>query len=105
MSSLFTSIMRKARKEHQCNFCLGKINKGDIYLYDTLKDGDFYTWKTCKHCLDLLARFEIYEKHGEITQGEFEDIITDLCIDYGIAYQDMTTQEMVIALTHVRVEQ
>lgn len=102
MASLLTSVLRTAHKEHQCNFCLGTINKGDTYLYDTLKDADFYTWKTCKHCLDVLDKFDVYAKHGELTQGEYEEIIIDLCSDNGIAWQDMSLQEMVIALNNVR---
>jgi tRNA U54 and U55 pseudouridine synthase Pus10 len=103
MASLLTSELRKARKEHQCNFCLGVINKGDTYLYDTLKDADFYTWKTCEHCLDVLNKFDIYANNDELTQGDFEEIITDLCIDNGIAWQDMSLQEMVIALKEKEV--
>lgn len=40
-----------ARKEHRCDECGGKINKGEKYGKQTgVSNGDFYTWKAHLDC-------------------------------------------------------
>ena len=42
---------RKARKEHTCNYCGEKIEKGETYRFAFLKDGgDVYQWKGHLRC-------------------------------------------------------
>lgn len=46
----------KARKEHTCNYCGGKINKGEVYKNYNLKYEDtMYTWKNHLKCSKLTS--------------------------------------------------
>ena len=46
--------LRKARKEHRCEECSGKIIVGEAYEnVFGIWDGSTYTCKTCQRCVDL----------------------------------------------------
>ncbi len=41
----------KARKPHTCDWCMGRIEKGEGYVTSTLADGGYiYTWHECDRC-------------------------------------------------------
>lgn len=51
-----------ARKDHVCNFCSGKIKKGEKYNIQTIKDnGEIYTWKAHLTCL-MVVRDADYDE-------------------------------------------
>jgi len=57
-----SSSKHKARKEHRCNFCGGKIEIGTIYDSQSIVDGgDFYVWKSHISCGDLVSKLEMYD--------------------------------------------
>ena len=65
---------RKAKKEHKCNFCLCKIEKGQDYNYSTYKlDADFYDWKIHLHCLEISSKLNMYDdaEYG-VTDEDFQ---------------------------------
>ena len=46
-----TRYIKKARKEHKCNYCSKLIKIGESYQNDLCKDGiDIYHWKSCPKC-------------------------------------------------------
>lgn len=46
----------KARKDHVCDGCLGKISKGNEYnLFIGADNGDIITSKTCEMCAEFWA--------------------------------------------------
>ena len=55
-----TQTERKARKDHRCTWCLGKIREGETYIrYKGRWDDYWYDEKCCVECdrlLDLLGR-------------------------------------------------
>jgi hypothetical protein len=58
-----------ARKDHVCNFCSGKIKKGEKYNIQTIKDnGEIYTWKAHLTCL-MVARDADYD--DGLTEDDF----------------------------------
>jgi len=67
----------KAIKEHRCDFCGGRIPKGDTYTKSTHKgDGDIYDWKTHKHCADIATRLKMYDDCDEgLTADGFQESI------------------------------
>jgi hypothetical protein len=48
--------IKNVRKDHVCEFCKGKISKGDSCQYwvgiDQFIDGKFYYYRVCKECTD-----------------------------------------------------
>lgn len=55
--------MSKARKEHCCSECGGRIERGETYRATRGKwDGDVKTYKACPDCLELMAWAEAHVK-------------------------------------------
>lgn len=67
----------KAIKEHRCNFCGEKINKGEVYNKSThVNDGELYDWKTHKRCANIADRLKMYDNADEgLTQDDFMETI------------------------------
>ncbi len=56
---------KKARKEHQCDFCLGNIVKGEVYNHQVnVWDGSIGTWKSHLKCLELTVMLDMYGYDG-----------------------------------------
>ena len=54
-----------AKKEHRCEWCGGKINKGERYDYKVgTFDGDFFTIKSHIDCDKLIYKLDMFE-HSE----------------------------------------
>ena len=52
MQVLHKPKMVKARKSHLCDWCLRRIEKGEMYQYSFIVDGgDAYGWHECADCL------------------------------------------------------
>lgn len=68
-----------ARKEHICNFCSGKIVKGEKYDRCTiLFEGEIYDWKSHLECLELTKLLEMYGYYDEgVTEDEFKTYIDE----------------------------
>lgn len=47
--------IKKSRKEHMCRCCQSIIQKGEAYtLHAGVYEGNFYTYKTCPQCEEIL---------------------------------------------------
>lgn len=79
METLMQPQKTKANKEHRCDFCNGKINKGDKYLKSTHKsDGDIYDWKTHDYCSELASKMKMYDDADEgVTQEMFMENVSE----------------------------
>jgi hypothetical protein len=77
METLLSPKDTKAIKEHRCDFCSGKILKGDTYIKSTHKyDGMVYDWKNHKHCAEIASRLNMYDDCDEgLTQDDFMENI------------------------------
>jgi len=73
---------RTARKEHRCDLCQRLIAKGDIYLYQTIVDGDIYNFKMCQWCYNLIEMYPEF-RDVELDQGTFEDMVHGLTQEHG----------------------
>jgi hypothetical protein len=50
----YRSVVRTARRSHQCDECPGTISSGERYEYVSGRwEGFFSTFKTCARCLDI----------------------------------------------------
>ena len=74
----------KARKEHQCNFCEHKINKGEVYNSQTnVYEGDIYTWKSHTRCAEIASELRMFDDaYDGVTAEYFWNSINS-------AYQDI----------------
>ena len=70
-----------ARKEHICNLCGGKINKGQKYYRQTnVYDGRIYDWIEHEECREIASKLDIF---GECDSDEglstdcFKEILDD----------------------------
>jgi hypothetical protein len=57
---LLKSEERKARKEHKCALCRGKIEKGKIYIYESYREyGKITNITMHKHCVFLMTNLDM----------------------------------------------
>jgi len=66
----------KARKEHTCDLCFEKINKGEVYNNSTVVYGDIYEWKTHIRCEQIALKLKMYDDEG-LTGEIFHECIED----------------------------
>ena len=78
MSVLVYEKIRKARKEHCCNYCGGLIDKGEEYGNSFVVDeGVGWTWKSHIHCNELIDLMEMNHWGDGVTHSEFCDWLDD----------------------------
>ena len=59
-----------ARKEHICNLCYGKIEKGEKYVSLSILDGDIYTFKMHLECEEVSSdACEHYDMTSNYDEG------------------------------------
>jgi hypothetical protein len=82
MPELIREEIRKANKNHTCDYCLGTIKKGELYRVDTLKLDDVYRWKSHRECefiADEFHRSGLFEDHGNgMVQEDFEECVEEV---------------------------
>lgn len=71
---VINSCYRKARKEHTCDLCNCKIEKGEKYHYSFIRNGDTYEWKSHLECEFVCTEIEdlIFYLDG-ITSDEYQE--------------------------------
>ncbi|MDB0600304.1 hypothetical protein PL373_13270 [Tenacibaculum maritimum] len=75
-----TNTTPKARKEHQCNFCGGIIEKGEVYQSQTnVYEGDIYTWKSHTTCQQIVRELNMFEEADDngVCDGMFSEYINE----------------------------
>ena len=72
---------KTARKAHICDYCLGKIKKGQVYNYAVNKlEGRVYTWKAHKECMHIATELWNYLDPLEgMTQEDFDEGCFGFC--------------------------
>lgn len=56
MTVLSSTIVKSARKPWRCDECRRKFSAGTTYHSQTIKDGEFYTIKSCPTCHAIWQR-------------------------------------------------
>jgi len=71
--------IRKARKDHECDYCSLKINKGECYECASIKgDNDVYTWKSHNHCEAIIDKLKMHETYyNGLGESEFKYLIQE----------------------------
>jgi len=74
----------KARKEHTCNYCAGRIQKGEVYERSYLKNDDPYVWKSHLNCSAIATKLDMFNNCDVegLTDDDFQEMIRE-------AYSDM----------------
>ena len=79
MDLIRSKLIKKSRKNHCCDYCGCKIEKGTSYLNDTIVyDDRMYTWKSHPECADVgdfMFRHGVYDGDG-VTVDWFEDFVS-----------------------------
>lgn len=73
-----------ARKEHTCNFCNQKIQKGEKYnRHGLVYDGAAYSWKSHIHCDELASHFKMYDDCWDegLTGDDFREQVWEIYKD------------------------
>lgn len=72
-----------ARKEHICNLCGCKINKGQKYYRQTnLYDGCFYDWMEHEECSHIASELDMYNECDYYYEGLSTDCFKDILDEY-----------------------
>jgi len=78
METIQSPTETKAIKDHKCDFCLGKIEKGSKYIKSVHKYDDIYSWKTHKQCSEIASKLKMYDHCDEgVTTDYFIETIKD----------------------------
>lgn len=87
MNLIRSKLVNKSRKDHCCDYCGCKIEKGTSYLNDTIVfDERMYNWKSHPECADIGAfmfQHNICDGDG-VTSDWFEDFVCRRLLDDGI---------------------
>jgi hypothetical protein len=85
MSDFYQAQTPKARKNHHCCECAGKIKIGEVYFQHCgVWEGDFFTYKNCVDCYHLRAELnEDLDTEDQIGFGELCGILME---DEGVEY-------------------
>jgi ribosomal protein L24E len=78
MPEIIDSGIRKAIKEHLCDYCGGEIKKGEKYNYQNNKyDGRLYTWKSHVKCEKLASHYNMFDDCGDygLSGDDFQEYI------------------------------
>ena len=75
MSIQISSNKIKARKDHVCDWCNLKIDKGKIYRKSfNVMDGDPFTWKNHIHCEKIAEHLKMFD---DLDYGLTEDLFQE----------------------------
>ena len=76
-------INRKANKIHQCDLCLGDIEKGETYENQTNKmDDNVYTFKSHLTCINLCKDLDMFQNPDEgVNSAIFSDYVIEEYIE------------------------
>ena len=89
MSVIIKSKVLKARKEHHCYFCGGRISKGERYNKSINKnlDGQLFIWKSHIHCGELCDKIWDYvDPYDGMTSDDFSDAVRELADTFYCPY-------------------
>jgi len=74
--TLLKNTYRVANKSHKCSECRREISSGEKYYYETYKfDFEFYTHKTCDHC--MVVRDWLLDECGGFLYGQIEEDVRE----------------------------
>lgn len=83
---VLSTVNRKAVKDHICDFCGLKINKGETYQNQTLVNDYLYTWKSHLSCLELSRSLDMYDEGEGITSDDFVELVNEYLHDNDIEF-------------------
>ncbi len=74
---ILSTITRKAKKVHHCNYCGGVIPIGEQYEARAIKGNDlFYTWKSHVRCNKIAEELDMFDLCDDgVTADDFREFI------------------------------
>lgn len=105
MPTVLRETYPTARKEHICEFCAGKIQKGQKYVRQTnVYDGSVYDFITHQECREAARELKMYDDcddaglDGEsfrenldsyVYANHYDDEVDDICSDWDLPYYEI----------------
>lgn len=71
----------KARKQHKCELCRGKIPIGEKYERQAVFDGTAWTAKAHIACVNLASKMKMFEDGDGIGSDDFIEAVTEKWIE------------------------
>jgi hypothetical protein len=84
MSFQYERYVKKAKKEHRCEWCSAHIKVGDGYYASSGHNGDFYAYALCERCHDVMGKF-FYEIFGEYVVDDLGEFYESIIAGYGLS--------------------
>ena len=88
MIEIISQKVKKAKKEHTCDWCQCKIDKGEEYQNTTLKFNDLYIWKSHLHCTKIYQELKM-----DTYDGDGVDSDTFMEFVYEFLYKNLNEEE------------
>lgn len=81
MNETLDRKLRKAKKDHRCDYCNDIIHKGEFYDWSKhICDGELYEWKTHEKCSFIADEIWDYAEPDEGMDSDlFSETLSDLC--------------------------
>lgn len=86
-----------ARKDHKCDYCEQKIQKGQKYDYQFCVDGEAYSWKSHLDCNELACALEMFDDGYDdgLTQNDFKTYVCEKWRDMNGHYPDIPFAQVI----------
>ena len=94
-----------AKKEHECNYCSGKIEVGEKYERVTcLFDGTVYDWISHLACSEVASKLDMYDRCWDeglsedafrefideyVYEKHYDDELDDIAKDWQLPYKEL----------------
>ena len=84
MSETIREGYRTAKKEHTCDYCRGRINPGERYLYSVILGDELHYWKSHDRCAAIADALYAYIDPPDygIGSDEFREGCAAFCEEF-----------------------
>jgi len=86
---VLSTVTRKAKKEHSCDYCGQKISIGETYENQTNVHDGLYHWKSHLSCVEIARKLKMFENcwYDEgVTAEHFQETVMDYLSGKNVAH-------------------
>lgn len=102
---IISDTTQKARQKHNCNYCGGIIQQGEVYQRQFSKDGgDNWVWKSHPECHSLAVAMNLFDDANEgVDADSFADAVNDIFAELtGLPWKEWREIPFMERLTRVK---
>lgn len=84
------------RKEHRCDLCGCRIEKGERHrMQRNLFDGAFYVWREHLVCHSVASQLKMYKECDDgLTESIFQELLIDKAVELDVEYNNRPYKEV-----------